>query len=68
MSNTEKVQRFIDTSTTFYCDDCLSEELNIKPRQQINQICRNLMKDGFLKREVKPCVGCLKDKLVNIKR
>lgn len=68
MSNIEKVQRFIRTTPTFYCDDCLSEELNIKPRQQINQICRKLMKDGFLKREVKSCVDCSKDKLVNIKR
>lgn len=68
MSNIELVQKFISTSSISYCDDCLSEELNIKPRQQINAICRSLAREQFLKREKKPCVGCSKDKLVSIKR
>jgi len=41
------------------------KKLEIKPRQQINQICNKLKKQGLLKREVKQCSSCAKDKLIN---
>lgn len=67
MSNIEIVQNFIDSTNDLYCDDCLSEGLNIKPRQQINQICNKFQKQGFIKRELKQCCYCSNDKLVNLK-
>lgn len=66
MTNMEAVNEFIHENRKLYCDDCLSDELDIKPRQQINQICRNLMKDGVLNREKRQCAGCSKEKLVNV--
>jgi len=67
MSNIQSVQDFITTRKILSCDDCLSDELNIKPRQQVNQICNNLMKKGFLNRVVRQCESCSKYKLINIK-
>ncbi|WP_273130037.1 hypothetical protein [Bacillus weihaiensis] len=66
MSNTELVLGFIFKESNYYCDDCLSEKLDIKPRQQINQICNKLKSQGSINREKKDCSSCKKDKLVNI--
>lgn len=65
MYNTQIIQHFIARKDDLYCDDCLSKELNIKPRQQVNRICNKLKKQGLLKRERKQCCYCSKDKLVN---
>ncbi|WP_312125110.1 MarR family transcriptional regulator [Lysinibacillus boronitolerans] len=65
MSNTQIIQNFINRENDLYCDDCLSEKLDIKPRQQVNQICNKLKKQGLLKREVKQCSSCSKDKFIN---
>lgn len=65
MSNIKMIQNFIESTSGLYCDDCLSGVLNIKPRQQVNPICNKLKTQGFLKREVKQCCYCSKDKLVN---
>lgn len=65
MTNTEKIQKFLKSTSDIYCDDCLSEVLNIQPRQQVNQICNKFKKQGDIKREVKQCSYCSKDKLVN---
>jgi len=43
------VQNFINSENKLFCDDCLSEKLDIKPRQQINQICNKLKKQVFYK-------------------
>lgn len=67
MCNIKTVQNFINNINDLYCDDCLSEVLDIKPRQQVNQICNKLKIRGFIKREVKQCCYCSKDKLVNLK-
>ena len=65
MSNIKIIQNFINSTKDLYCDDCLSEVLDIKPRQQVNQICNKLQVQGYIKREIKQCCYCLKDKLVN---
>lgn len=39
------------------CDDCLSRDLSIFPRQQINQICRRLEDKGVLSRFKDTCLG-----------
>ena len=48
------------------CDDCLSIELAIKPRQTINQICRGFVGTGDVKRVKRACPGCHSEKLVNV--
>lgn len=48
-----------------YCDDCLSAFLGIYPRQQVNQICRDLYDQGLILREKGKCSSCSKVKLVN---
>lgn len=63
MSNTEVVADFISKGNS-YCDDCLSEALDIKPRQQVNQICNKLVVTNVYKREIRPCMNCTKDKLI----
>ena len=66
MTNLEIVSSFITRNiASSYCDDCLSKELNIKPRQQINQICRKLDENKIIIREVQKCTNCSKYKLIN---
>jgi len=47
------------------CDDCLSNALNIKPRQQVNQIANLLMFKGRISRRKAQCASCHRTKLVN---
>ena len=68
MTNREKIVDFITKSSKILCDDCLSEELQIYPRQQINQIANKLGKEEEFIREKRKCDKCLKNKLsINIK-
>lgn len=48
-----------------YCDDCLSIELDIKPRQAINQICRALFASSSINRAKAICDRCGKEKITN---
>lgn len=48
-----------------YCDDCLSTELAIQPRQTVNQIGRRLAAGGQTTRETGTCISCSKQKVVN---
>jgi len=48
-----------------YCDDCLSNVLKIKPRQQVNQICQNLKEEGKISRIKTSCSICKKVKILN---
>lgn len=68
MNNIEIVLDYIYKAKKGYCDDCLSSLLNITPRQQINQICNRLERDGDIIREKKICPDCNKDKWINIRR
>lgn len=47
------------------CDDCLSEELDIRPRQTINQICRTLYAAQSIARVRAECARCGKVKITN---
>ena len=47
------------------CDDCLSSELNIKPRQSVNLACRPLAAEGRITRIKAECSLCDKVKLTN---
>lgn len=50
MSNQQKILDFLKRHEQGYDDDQLSELLGIQPRQQVNQICRNLEKQGEIHR------------------
>lgn len=66
MSNSDNILELLEEiRPKAYCDDCLSHELKIKPRQQVNQICRKLANENKIKRTKATCDGCLKEKLVN---
>jgi hypothetical protein len=68
LSNKVKiVLRYLESNPRrTYCDDCLSDLLDIRPRQQINQICNKRLKppENIL-RQVNTCSVCEKIKLVN---
>ena len=64
MTNAEAVINFLSNKP--YCDDCISEELNIKPRQTINQICRILDNVKAIQRVKGSCSSCARDKIVNM--
>ena len=64
-SNADSITGHLANSGKKVCDDCLSDELLIHPRQQVNQICNRLAKKGSIKREGDMCDVCKKDKLVN---
>lgn len=47
------------------CDDCVSSHLEIYPRQQVNQICNDLKRQGKVDRKESLCNKCRKLKLCN---
>lgn len=57
MDNTEKVLDYLEKSGKRLCDDCLSTQLEIRPRQQVNQICNRLAQQGNITREKALCPG-----------
>lgn len=65
MTNTEKILKELAKSNKKICDDCLSIEFMIIPRQQVNQICNRENKRGSTRRVNDACDLCKKDKLVN---
>jgi hypothetical protein len=50
-----------------YCDDCLSLELDIRPRQTVNQICRTLYAAKRIERAKTSCSRCGKTKITNVR-
>ena len=67
MRNEDLILELLESiSPEKYCDDCLSNELEIKPRQQVNQICRKIKKKNKnLDRKLGVCSSCKKLKIVN---
>lgn len=65
MTNKEKILQFLKDHPNDYCDDCLSELVNAYPRQQVNQICNQLHKGGFIYRSKSSCFKCSRYKFVN---
>ncbi len=66
MNHKDNILKLIQSNKEPYCDDCISEMLNIKPRQQVNAICNILLDENKIVREKRCCNNCKKDKLVNI--
>ncbi len=66
MGNQEYVVDYlIDNKIKNFCDDCLSIELEIFPRQQVNQICNKLKTQQTIERGKAICSSCGKSKIVN---
>jgi hypothetical protein len=66
MTNTDIILEFMEENGTLkICDDCLSIEAEIFPRQQVNQICNRFAVSGILKRTLNVCKNCHKQKLTN---
>jgi len=66
MSNSDLVLELLDDIQPIgYCDDCLSRELGIQPRQQVNQICHRLEDAGKIIRQKAVCASCQKRKVIN---
>ena len=65
MTAEDKIEALLVRNAGFaYCDDCLSEVLDIHPRQQVNQKTNNLAKRGRFRREKGECKHCKHVKLV----
>ncbi|WP_278539549.1 DUF262 domain-containing protein [Fusobacterium varium] len=64
----EKVIDFILNSERNLCDDCLSEELKIAPRQAINKIVNSLKDNKNFIREKTKCDICNGTKLILMKK
>lgn len=64
----DRVVNHILNSEIKLCDDCLSEELGITPRQTIYQIASSLKADERFNREKTICDRCSGNKLVLIKK
>ena len=66
MDNSDIILEYLEENrSSEYCDDCISSQLGIKPRAQVNQICNRLSGQGTIKREKGLCALCRKRKLVN---
>jgi hypothetical protein len=65
MGNRDRVLSFLRTEAKSFCDDCLSEVLNVRPRQQVNQITRALASHRDIQRVRGVCSRCGDPKLVN---
>jgi hypothetical protein len=66
MTNTELLLELLDEiSPKAYCDDCLSLELRIHPRQQVNQLVNRLGDEGKILRQKGVCSLCKKRKTTN---
>src|SRR5919198_137326 len=66
MSNTEKILEFLEAVPNGCCDDCISEQTGVEPRQSVNQICRRLEKDDTISRREGPCTLGNHSKKLNI--
>lgn len=66
MDNSDIILEYLEENRpSEYCDDCISDQLGIKPRQQVNQICNRLLSQSMIKRSKGLCALCHGRKLVN---
>ena len=64
MTNSDKIISAL-TNSGARCDDCLSADSEVKPRQSVNQECRLLENRGKLTRQRQACPLCGGWKIVN---
>jgi hypothetical protein len=66
LSSKERILDVLESVPNGICDDCLSEQTQVRPRQQVNSICRSLSNSGKAKREKALCPSCNKIKVLNM--
>jgi len=65
LSSKERILEVLEKVSNGICDDCLSRESQVFPRQQVNSICRELSNAGKIERRKALCSICYKSKLLN---
>lgn len=65
MANRDHILNFLRKKEDGYCDDCLSTATNILPRQQVNQICNELKRQGLITRKQGYCDCSDRQKIKN---
>ena len=65
LSSKERILEVLEKVSNGICDDCLSRESQVFPRQQVNSICRELSNAGKIERKKASCSICSKSKLLN---
>lgn len=68
MSNAETILEFLERFPKGVCDDCISRETRVEPRQQVNQICRQLEQRETTTRCKDRCALCGHTKTLTIIR
>ncbi len=66
MRNAETILEFLERFPTGVCDDCISRETGVEPRQQVYQICRRMEQRRTITRAKARCVLCERTKTVTI--
>lgn len=64
MSNADTILKFLEGANAC-CDDCIAAETRIEPRQQVNQICRQMEARQITRRQDR-CARCGRMKTVNV--
>jgi hypothetical protein len=64
-THASKIFDFIDRKGRQFCDDCLSNTLDIKPRQTVNLVCNKLQVERAIERDHRTCDSCERTKIVN---
>jgi hypothetical protein len=68
MSNAETILEFLEGYPKGVCDNCISRETRVQPRQQVNQICRRLEQKEEIMRRAGRCALGDHTKMLNIIR
>jgi hypothetical protein len=65
MRNSERLLKCLRNHKHPLCDDCLGDLSGVRPRQQVNQLCRRMAAEGVIIRARGRCRHCTGEKLVN---
>ena len=66
MSNAETILEFLERSPKGACDDCISRETRVEPRQQVYQICQRMEQRRTIMRRKGRCPLCGHTKTVSV--
>ena len=66
MSNRDIILEFLkEKHPSAYCDGCILDQVGIKHRAAVNQICNRLSREGMIERDRGQCKLCNERRLVN---
>ena len=66
MSNAQTILEFLERFPQGVCDDCISRETGVEPRQQVHQICRRLEQRKTITRHKDRCARGDHTKTLNV--